>query len=138
VGGGRAGGRAPSKAGAAVTTVVSFRSGGQDWAVALERVQRVLGARGLLPCPTQGRAWPACCTATATPSPWCRPSAAASRARCWSLTTAPPASACWWTRSSASSGSRRKRARPPPASGRRWSRGCSRAPGRCCCSTSGP
>jgi len=34
-----------------VTTVVSFRSGGQDWAVALERVQRVLGARGLLPLP---------------------------------------------------------------------------------------
>jgi chemotaxis signal transduction protein len=31
--------------------VVSFRSGGQDWAVALERVQRVLGARGLLPLP---------------------------------------------------------------------------------------
>ncbi len=34
-----------------MTTVVSFRSGGQDWAVALERVQRVLGARGLLPLP---------------------------------------------------------------------------------------
>jgi chemotaxis signal transduction protein len=34
-----------------VTTVVSFRSGGQDWAVALERVQRVLGARDLLPLP---------------------------------------------------------------------------------------
>jgi chemotaxis signal transduction protein len=31
--------------------VVSFRSGGQDWAVALDRVQRVLGARGLLPLP---------------------------------------------------------------------------------------
>ena len=36
---------------AARTTVVSFRSGGQDWAVALERVQRVLGARGVLPVP---------------------------------------------------------------------------------------
>jgi chemotaxis signal transduction protein len=34
-----------------MTTVVSFRSGGQDWAVALDRVQRVLGARGLLPLP---------------------------------------------------------------------------------------
>jgi chemotaxis signal transduction protein len=34
-----------------MTTVVSFRSGGQDWAVALERVQRVLGAGGLLPLP---------------------------------------------------------------------------------------
>jgi chemotaxis signal transduction protein len=34
-----------------LTRVVSFRSGGQDWAVALERVQRVLGARGLLPLP---------------------------------------------------------------------------------------
>jgi chemotaxis signal transduction protein len=34
-----------------MTTVVSFRSGGQDWAVALERVQRVLGARDLLPLP---------------------------------------------------------------------------------------
>jgi chemotaxis signal transduction protein len=34
-----------------MTTVVSFRSGGQDWAVALERVQRVLGARGLLALP---------------------------------------------------------------------------------------
>jgi chemotaxis signal transduction protein len=34
-----------------VTTVVSFRSGGQDWAVALDRVQRVLAPRGLLPVP---------------------------------------------------------------------------------------
>ena len=34
-----------------MTTVVSFRTGGQDWAVALERVQRVLGARSLLPLP---------------------------------------------------------------------------------------
>jgi chemotaxis signal transduction protein len=34
-----------------MTTVVSFRSGGQDWAVALDRVQRVLGARGLLALP---------------------------------------------------------------------------------------
>jgi chemotaxis signal transduction protein len=34
-----------------VTTVVSFRSGGQGWAVALDRVQRVLAARGLLPVP---------------------------------------------------------------------------------------
>jgi chemotaxis signal transduction protein len=34
-----------------VTTVVSFRSGGQRWAVALERVERVLAARGLLPLP---------------------------------------------------------------------------------------
>jgi chemotaxis signal transduction protein len=36
---------------AVVTAVVSFRSGGQDWAVALERVRRVLGARSLLPLP---------------------------------------------------------------------------------------
>src|SRR5829696_4000375 len=56
-GGGRRAGRcAPGPAGEAVTmaartTVVSFRSGGQDWAVALERVQRVLGARGVLPLP---------------------------------------------------------------------------------------
>ena len=34
-----------------MTTVVSFRSCGQDWAVALDRVQRVLAARGLLPFP---------------------------------------------------------------------------------------
>ena len=34
-----------------MTTVVSFRSGGQAWAGALDRVQRVLGARGLLPLP---------------------------------------------------------------------------------------
>jgi chemotaxis signal transduction protein len=34
-----------------VTTVVSFRSGGQHWAVALERVRRVLAARDLLPLP---------------------------------------------------------------------------------------
>jgi chemotaxis signal transduction protein len=34
-----------------VTTVVSFRSGGQDWAVALDRVQQVLAARSLLPFP---------------------------------------------------------------------------------------
>jgi len=34
-----------------MTTVVSFRCGGQDWAVALDRVQRVLAARGLLPFP---------------------------------------------------------------------------------------
>jgi purine-binding chemotaxis protein CheW len=34
-----------------VTTVVAFRSGGQHWAVALERVQRVLAARALLPLP---------------------------------------------------------------------------------------
>ena len=34
-----------------MTTVVSFRSGGQHWAVALERVQGVLAARGLLPLP---------------------------------------------------------------------------------------
>jgi chemotaxis signal transduction protein len=34
-----------------VTTVVSFRSGGQDWAVALGRVKRVLGASGLMPLP---------------------------------------------------------------------------------------
>ena len=34
-----------------MTTVVSFRSGGQDWAVALDRVQRVLAARDLLPFP---------------------------------------------------------------------------------------
>ena len=34
-----------------MTTVVSFRSGGQNWAVALDRVQRVLAARGLLPFP---------------------------------------------------------------------------------------
>ena len=47
-----------------MTTVVSFRSGGQDWAVALDRVQRVLGARGLLPLPTRGRGWPAWCTGT--------------------------------------------------------------------------
>ena len=36
---------------AATATVVAFRSGGQHWAVALERVQRVLAARGLLPLP---------------------------------------------------------------------------------------
>ena len=34
-----------------MTTVVSFRCGGQDWAAALDRVQRVLAARGLLPFP---------------------------------------------------------------------------------------
>lgn len=34
-----------------MTTVVSFRSGGQDWAVPIERVRRVLGARGMLPLP---------------------------------------------------------------------------------------
>ena len=34
-----------------MTTVVSFRSGGQEWAVALDRVQRVLADRGLLPLP---------------------------------------------------------------------------------------
>ena len=34
-----------------MTTVVSFRSGGQDWAVALDRVQRVLACRGLLSFP---------------------------------------------------------------------------------------
>jgi chemotaxis signal transduction protein len=34
-----------------MTTVVSFRSGGQDWAVALDRVQQVLGATGLVPLP---------------------------------------------------------------------------------------
>jgi chemotaxis signal transduction protein len=34
-----------------VTTVVAFRSGGRDWAVALERVRRVLAARGLVPFP---------------------------------------------------------------------------------------
>jgi chemotaxis signal transduction protein len=34
-----------------VTTVVSFRSGGQDWAVALDRVQRVLAAMSVLPYP---------------------------------------------------------------------------------------
>jgi chemotaxis signal transduction protein len=34
-----------------VTAMVAFRSGGQDWAVALDRVQQVLGARGLLPLP---------------------------------------------------------------------------------------
>jgi len=34
-----------------MTTVVSFRSGGQHWAVALERVEGVLAARGLLPLP---------------------------------------------------------------------------------------
>ena len=34
-----------------MTTVVAFRSGGQDWAVDLERVQQVLAARGLLPFP---------------------------------------------------------------------------------------
>jgi chemotaxis signal transduction protein len=32
-------------------TVVSFRSGGRDWAVAIDRVQQVLGARDLLPLP---------------------------------------------------------------------------------------
>jgi chemotaxis signal transduction protein len=34
-----------------MTTVVSFRSGGQDRAVALDRVQGVLGAGGLLALP---------------------------------------------------------------------------------------
>jgi chemotaxis signal transduction protein len=34
-----------------MTTVVAFRSGGRDWAVALERVQRVLAARELVPFP---------------------------------------------------------------------------------------
>jgi chemotaxis signal transduction protein len=34
-----------------VTTLVSFRSGGQDWAVALDRVERVAAAGGLLPLP---------------------------------------------------------------------------------------
>ena len=34
-----------------MTKVVSFRSGGQDWAVALDRVQQVLAARSLLPFP---------------------------------------------------------------------------------------
>ena len=34
-----------------MTTVVSFRCGGQDWAAALDRVQRVLAARALLPFP---------------------------------------------------------------------------------------
>jgi chemotaxis signal transduction protein len=32
-------------------TVVSFRAGGRDWAVAIDRVQQVLGARSLLPLP---------------------------------------------------------------------------------------
>lgn len=36
---------------AAVRVVVSFRCGGRDWAVALDRVQQVLGARGLVPLP---------------------------------------------------------------------------------------
>ena len=34
-----------------MTTVLSFRLGGQDWAVPLDRVQRVVGGRGLLPLP---------------------------------------------------------------------------------------
>lgn len=34
-----------------MTTVVSFRAGGQDWAIALERVRQVVGARGLLALP---------------------------------------------------------------------------------------
>ena len=34
-----------------MTTVVAFRSGGRDWVVALERVRRVLAARGLVPFP---------------------------------------------------------------------------------------
>jgi chemotaxis signal transduction protein len=34
-----------------VTTVVTFRSGGRDWAVGLERVRRVLAARELVPFP---------------------------------------------------------------------------------------
>jgi chemotaxis signal transduction protein len=34
-----------------MTTVVSFRSGGQDWAVPLDQVQSVVGGRGLLPLP---------------------------------------------------------------------------------------
>jgi chemotaxis signal transduction protein len=34
-----------------VRAVVAFRSGGQDYAVAVERVQRVLGATGLVPLP---------------------------------------------------------------------------------------
>lgn len=34
-----------------MTTVVAFRCGGQDWAVALERVERVLGATGMLALP---------------------------------------------------------------------------------------
>jgi chemotaxis signal transduction protein len=36
---------------AAVRVVVWFRSGGRDWAVAIDRVQQVLGAKGLLPLP---------------------------------------------------------------------------------------
>jgi chemotaxis signal transduction protein len=34
-----------------MTTVVSFRAGGQDWAVDLERVRQVVGAGGLLALP---------------------------------------------------------------------------------------
>jgi chemotaxis signal transduction protein len=34
-----------------VRTIVSFRSGGRDYAVGIERVRRVLGATGLVPLP---------------------------------------------------------------------------------------
>ena len=51
-GGDELGRRAPSQAGAAVTTVVSFRSGGQDWGVALERVSGSARQGACCPSPT--------------------------------------------------------------------------------------
>jgi purine-binding chemotaxis protein CheW len=121
-----------------MTTVVSFRSGGQDWAVPIERVQRVLGARGLLPLPDP------------------RPGVAGLLHRDGDTVTVvsplgggQPGQVLVLDGGGTSIGLlvdevvgiervHEEAGAAPPASGRRWSRACSRGRGRCCCSTSPP
>jgi methyl-accepting chemotaxis protein-like sensor len=113
--------------------------GGRGFAVvALERVQRVLGPRGLLPLPDPRPGVAGLLHRDGDTVTVVSPLGGGQPGQVLVLDDGAPSIGCWSTRSSASNGSRRSRARPPPASGRRWSRGCSRAPGRCCCSTSGP
>jgi len=120
-----------------VTTVVSFRSGGQDWAVALERVQRVLGARDLLPLPDPGPGVAGLLHRDGDTVTVLSP-LGAEGGQVLVLDGDGATVGLLSTRSSASSGWPRRPPARPPASAPHWSRGCWRGHGRCCCSTWAP
>lgn len=120
-----------------MTTVVSFRSGGRDWAVAIDRVQQVLGARGPLPLPdpkpgVAGLLYRDGQTVTVV-SPL-----GGTRGQVLVLEGDGTTIGLLVDEVVGIERVREAPGRPPPASGGRWWPACSPGRGRCCCSTSWP
>jgi chemotaxis signal transduction protein len=120
-----------------MTTVVSFRSGGRDWAVALDRVEQVLGARGLLPLPDPKPGVDGLLYRDGTTVTVVSPLGAA-RGQVLVLDGDGTTIGLLVDEVVGIERVQEEAGAPPPASGGRWWPACSPGRSRCCCSTSQP